>query len=88
MLCAIIFASLTMTDLDKVGTDVLAPLDPSGSERMEDNSGPGRKYPGPPKCKINGISVPAYVTCTEKGSITSPILVEILQHIDKLKILP
>ena len=51
---------------------------------MKKNSGPGKKYPGGPTCKFKGKAVPCLVRWTEKGSITSAIMVDILRTLEKL----
>ncbi len=35
-----------------------------------------------PTCIVNGRSVPAVVTCSESGSITSDILMQVPKHLD------
>ena len=56
-----------------MGSDIRVPFDESKSVR--DNSGPGKRFPGGPTCLFRGVEVPALITCSSKGSITSKILI-------------
>ena len=46
------------------------------------NSGPGKLFPGGPTCHFNGKTVPCFVRWSKTGSITGPILLEILKEMD------
>ena len=46
------------------------------------NYGPGGIYPDASKCSINGKEVPAFISCTSKGSITSKLLKDMPELID------
>ena len=50
--------------------------------------GPGKYFPGGPRCTFRGINVPCYVTYSSKGSITSEILAEVLKWSDDMKVFP
>ena len=52
------------------------------------NTGPGKYFPGPPTCMFRGKEIPASVRWNESGSITSQILVEMLQTLDMLDVIP
>ena len=52
------------------------------------NTGPGKYFPGPPTCTFRGKEIPALVRWNESGSITSQILVEMLQTLDMLGVIP
>ena len=91
ILCAIIFAVENFTALERLGLDITAERigDNPWLARLDDvNYGPGKVYPGPPTCSFNGKEVPAYVTCSSKGSITSKILAQTLKWIDERDVLP
>ena len=53
-------------------------------DHFQNSNGPGKKYPGDPSCVFKGKTVAAFAPWTEKGSITSEILVEILQTLEQL----
>ena len=81
ILCAIIFASETISAADKLGINVFAPMfEPCDNIKI--NSGPGKLFPGAPTCFYKGKEVPAFVSCSSKGSITSELLAEMLRWID------
>lgn len=58
-------------------------------ERDEDlsnaqNSDPGKTFPGGPSYLLRGKVIPALITCSKKGSITSGILELTFEHQDQL----
>ena len=55
------------------------------SDLLTANMGPGKAFPGGPTCEFNGNEIPAFVTHSESGGITSEILVEVLEHLDHHK---
>jgi hypothetical protein len=81
--CVIIIAAATVTAKDIMGLQPWAEAIGDPSVDMEANShGPEKYYPYGPTCTVLGKSVPAFVTCSESGSITSNILMDVLKHID------
>lgn len=48
------------------------------------NSGKGKRFPGGPTCAYKGVKVPCMCRWTEKGSITSEILRDIVKTLDSL----
>ncbi len=52
------------------------------------NSGKGEHFPGGPECMYCGKTVPALVRWHETASITSEMLVEILQTLDEMELIP
>ena len=78
----IIFAALELSFVQRMGHDVRVEYDENGS--VSDNSGPGKSFPGAPTCHFRGKDVPALVTCSPKGSITSCILREAFKRLDDL----
>ena len=67
-----------------MGHDITVPFDPSKS--ITDNSGPGKTFPGSPKCIFRGKEIPALVACSKNGSITSDILRQVFQKLDELEV--
>ena len=55
-----------------MGHDIRATFDETNS--ITANSGPGKTFPGGPLCYFCGKTVPALITSSKKGSITSDIL--------------
>jgi len=86
VLCAIIFAAETLSVEDRLGIDIFAKC--NGQMFSEENFGPGKYFPGGPKCKFNGCDIPCYVTASPKGSITSVILADMLKWIDDIGVYP
>ena len=54
----------------------------------KENYGPGKYFPGGPRCNFRNVDLPCYVTCSPKGSITSTILADILKFIDDRGVFP
>ena len=82
--CVIIIAAAQVTAKDIMGLQPWVQTIGDPSVNIEDNShGPNKYYPYGPTCSVGGRSIPAVVTCSESGSITSNILMDVLQHIDR-----
>ena len=45
--------------------------------------GVDKRYPQGPTCRIKGIDVPTFCCCSENGSITADLLVDMLSVMDK-----
>ena len=88
VLCVIIFASETLTVEERLGVDIHAPSPQDDDIFSEDHHGPGKYFPGGPRCRFRGIDVPCYVTCSPKGSITSQILADVLKWLDDRNVFP
>ena len=71
-----------MTFLQRMGYDVRVEYNKTIS--IEEKSGPGKAFPGGPACVFRGKEVPALVTCTKKGGITSSILRVAFKCLDDL----
>ena len=82
VMCVIIFAAEELSYEQRFGHDLRAPFNDKGS--LRDNTGPGKTYPGPPRCVFRGKEVPAFVGMSPKGSITSELLKQIFQRLDDL----
>ena len=87
VMCGIIFKGDSLTPEERLGFDIFAPV-VEPADCVSSNFGPGKRFPGPPKCVVRGVEVPAYVACSEKGSITSTILKGMLERLDSLNIFP
>jgi hypothetical protein len=85
VLCAIIFAAKELEEQWVLGLDPQA-LWIGDKDNLEGNTGEGKRYPQGPVCNINGKEVPTFCCCSESGSITGDLLVEMLRHIDKYKV--
>ena len=57
-------------------------------EQMNANIGRRRRYPGPISCVYNNITIPGLVFSSKGGGVTPQILVESLQHLDRLGVYP
>jgi len=88
VLCAIIFASETLSAEERLGIDIFADCPEDSTMYNKENYGPGKYFPGGPRCTFRNIDLPCYVTCSPKGSITSTILADILKFIDDRKVFP
>ena len=90
VMCVIIVEGKLANGAIEAGIDIT--VTPKGS--MDDpnfifnNSGNGCYYPGGPECIYRGKKVPALVRWNESASITTHILVEMLQTIDSLNLFP
>ena len=87
VMCGIIFKADTLTAEERLGLDIFADV----IEPQDDivaNYGPGKRFPGPPRCYVRGIEAPSYVACSEKGSITLTILRGMLERLDSLRVFP
>ena len=87
VLCGVIFAAETLSVDERLGIDIFAQCKDDDMFSNE-NYGPGKYFPGGPKCKFRGHEIPCYVTCSPKGSITSTILADMLKWIDDFGVFP
>ena len=53
---------------------------------LEQNSGPGKAFPGGPECDVGGKKVPCFVTSSPHGGITGEILAATLRRMDQLEL--
>lgn len=74
--------ALTKTRLD-LSADVIGNVD---DRIFENNSGTSKRFPGGPLCEYRGKIVPYLCWWSEKGGITTHILVVILSVLDSLHI--
>lgn len=59
-----------------------------GSINAEESIGPGKYFPGGPKCNYNGKEIDCLVFGSESGGITDTILVKILSYFDEKDVFP
>jgi hypothetical protein len=65
-----------------MGHDIMIPYDSTAT--ITENSGFGKAFPGGPTCLFRGKVIPALITCSPKGSITSSILRAAFERLDHL----
>ena len=82
-MCAVIFASQTLTVEERLGIDIFPPSLTETGTTLFGNYGKGRYSPGGPTCIYRGCKIPCYVTATPKGSITSEVPRNMLKRIDQ-----
>ena len=92
VICVLIFAGES-TELRadwEVGIDITVNpvFDAEGRIIVEENTGPGKYFPGGPVCNFRGQAIPSRTYKTPKGSITTEILIDILRVLDELKVFP
>jgi len=83
VMCAVIFASQTLTVEERLGIDIFARAPTKAGTALFGNYGEGKYFPGGPTCTFRGCKIPCYVTATPKGSITSEVLRNMLRRIDQ-----
>ena len=75
-----------------IEADIDIQIQPEGTTTDHDfilkNSGKGKYFPGGPECVYHGKKVPALVRWQENASITSEILVDMLQTLDQMDAIP
>ena len=82
----IIFAASELGVLDRLGFDHRSRIPYDKTKSLTENSGEGKALPGAPKCYFRGKWIPAVVTLSKSGSVSSDILVDVLKHLDNLGI--
>ena len=90
VMCIIIIEGKRPNGSIEAGIDITIKPEggPSDHDFILKNSGPGCYYPGGIECWYRGKKVPALIQWHVNGSITSQILVEMLQTIDSYKLFP
>ena len=90
VMCVLILEGKLPNGAIEAGVDIQ--VKPNGKTTDSDfilkNSGKGKHYPGGPECVYRGKTVPALVQWHESASITSEILVEMLQTLDEMALIP
>ena len=92
VICVLIYQSKDgiLPDNMMTGIDIHVTPEPADDddEFVVKNSGPGKYLPGGPRCNINGIEIPCYVSCSPHGGITSEMLADIFRCLDRLNVYP
>ena len=65
VLCGIIFIAETLSVEERLGIDFFVKC--QDDMFSKENYGPGKYFPGGPKCKFQGHKIPCYVTRSSKG---------------------
>ena len=90
VMCILILEGKGPNPSIEAGIDIR--ISPNGSDSDPDfilkNCGNGKYFPGGPECTFRGKKVPAFVRWHESSSITTDILVQMLQTIDALNLFP
>ena len=85
--CVVIIEGKRLAAQDLTGEDIMvSPGSDNLSWDNERNHGPGKRYPGGPTCFFRGKVIPAFVTFSDSGGVTSEILTGVLKHIDKCQV--
>ena len=74
-----------VTGIDIVVTAI---HDADAEEYLKKNSGVNKMLPNGPVCMIGNKEIPAYVTASPSGGITSQILANVLKYLDDLNVFP
>lgn len=84
LMCIVIMAAKEVVPREAMGFDHLAenPYDPD--KPLKENEGPGKALPGLPTCEFRGKQVPGFLAFSPSGSVTSEILKEAAERLDKL----
>jgi len=85
LMCAIIFSGKAMKEEWKLGFDPFVEWIGAEEEVML-NKGEGKVMPQGPECIYNGKNLPCFCCCSENGSITGPLLTEMLKAIDDAEV--
>ena len=88
VMCVVIFSGTKRAPLTEMGLDLTADVigNVGDCNFFENNSGTGMRFPGGPSCEFKGMTVPCLCRWSEKGGITTHILVDILSALDSLQI--
>ena len=87
VMCIVIIQGMRENRLNMTGMDLFADVigDVQDANFFENNSGPGKLYPGGPTCKYKGKDVPCMCRFTPKASIDGEILLDVVCTLDCLK---
>ena len=85
-MCAIIIATQAMCETWVMGFNASATWIGEDDNICSITGGLDKQYPQGPVCHFNGKSVPSFCCCSENGSITSEILVDMLCVINNYRV--
>jgi hypothetical protein len=86
VMCAIIFGAKELAVPWVLGYDASAEWQGNENEADLNTGGLGKMFPMGPQCNYNGVDIPCFCCCSENGSITANLLVEMLKAMDSLKV--
>ena len=85
-MCAIIFAAQAMCESWVLGFNASATWIGEDNDIRSNSGGLDKRHPQGPVCHVNGKTVPTFCCCSENGSITSELLVDMLRVIDSFEV--
>ena len=90
VLCVIVMAGKKEKFGIETGIDPCAEVigNVDDEDFFEKNYGLGKLFPSGPVCNFRNVDIPCLVKWSEKGSITSEILAQCLEHIDSYNVFP
>ena len=90
VMCILILKGLRVDTGVEIGLDEFARVigERGDKDFVLKNSGAGNMFPGGPTCRFRGKDVPCFVRWSEKGSMTSSILRDILADLDQRGLFP
>jgi hypothetical protein len=86
VMCSIIFAAKELDEAWVLGFDASAEWSGNEDDMDANTGGIGKRYPMGPTCTFNNKTIPTFCCCSENGSITAELLVEMLKALDKLEV--
>ena len=85
-MCAVIFSAKLLCEEWVIGFNASAPWIGADDDVDANTGGVDKRFPMGPVCTFNGIEVPTLCCCSENGSITAHLLVQMLKTIDELNV--
>jgi hypothetical protein len=86
VMCAVIFSAKSLCEEWVIGFNASAPWIGADDDVDANTGGVDKRFPMGPVCTFNGIEVPTLCCCSENGSITAHLLVQMLKTIDELNV--
>ena len=85
-MCAIIFEAMKMCPSWVLGLNASAPWIGEENNLQQNTGGINKRHPQGPVCRFRGKDVPTFCYCSENGSTTAEILVDMLSVMDKMQL--
>jgi hypothetical protein len=86
VMCAIIFEAMKMCPSWVLGLNASAPWIGEENNLQQNTGGINKRHPQGPVCRFRGKDVPTFCYCSENGSTTAEILVDMLSVMDKMQL--
>jgi hypothetical protein len=86
VMCSVIFSAKSLCEEWVIGFNASAPWIGADDDVDGNTGGVDKRFPMGPVCTFNGIDVPTLCCCSENGSITAHLLVQMLKTMDELKV--